>query len=97
MRLVEARFHRVRTTMPNPWSLVRSAEEFCGDFSTHGRLLLKGLREDTMGLCRDEWVRVEWHLPADRRKTYRNGYHPGRLKTASALVPRSVAMSARVS
>jgi hypothetical protein len=63
MRFVEARFHRVRTTMPNAWSLVRSPEEFWGDFSTHGRLLLKGLREDTMGLCRDEWVRVEWHRP----------------------------------
>jgi len=41
MRIVEADFDRVRTTMPNPWSLVKSPEEFWGDLSTHGRRLLR--------------------------------------------------------
>lgn len=75
MRFVEADFDRVRTTMPNPWSLVKSPEEFWGDLSTHGRRLLRELLEGTMELWRDEWVAVDWHQPAAERKAYRNGYY----------------------
>jgi hypothetical protein len=33
MRLVEADLDRVRTTMPNPWSLVKDPEAFWGDLA----------------------------------------------------------------
>ena len=84
MRFVEADFDHVRTTMPNPWSLVKSPEEFWGDLSTHGRRLLKELLEGTMELWRDQWIEVEWHQPAARRKSYRNGYYR-RTRWATAL------------
>jgi putative transposase len=75
MRFVEADFDRVATTMPNPWSLVKSPEEFWGDLGIHGRRLLKELLEGTMELWRDEWVEVGWHKPAAQRKAHRNGYY----------------------
>lgn len=75
MRLVEADLDRTRTTMPNPWSLVKDPEEFWGDLGTHGRRVLKELLEGTMESYRDEWVRVGWHQPAASRRTYRNGYY----------------------
>lgn len=75
MRLVEAELDRFNGRMPNPWSLVKTPEEFWGDLSTHGRKLLKDLLEGTMETWRDTWVEVEWHKPAAQRKTYRNGYY----------------------
>jgi putative transposase len=88
MRLVEVDFDRVRATMPNRWSLVKSPEEFWGDLSTHGRRLLKELLEGTMELWRDEWVEVDWHQPAAERKAYRNGYYRrARWPTALGTLP----------
>lgn len=75
MRVVAAELERLDGRMPNPWSLVKSPEEFWGDLGIHGRQLLKELLEGTMEAWRDAWVEVEWHMPAARRKTYRNGYY----------------------
>jgi putative transposase len=75
MRLVAAELQRPEATMPNPWSLFKSPEEFWGDLSTQGRRLLKELLEGTMETWRDEYVQVQWHQPAVQRRTFRNGYY----------------------
>lgn len=75
MRFVEAELQRADARMPNPWSLFKTPEEFWGDLSTHGRLLLKKLLEETMETWRDEYVQAGPHeLSADRRAR-RNGYY----------------------
>lgn len=75
MRAVESELDVTKVRMPNPWSLVKSPEEFWGDLSTHGRRLLKELLEGTMESCRDVWVQVDWHTPDAERSDHRNGYY----------------------
>jgi putative transposase len=86
MRVFESELSDRESRMPNPWSLVKDPEEFWGDLSTHGRRLLKNLLEGTMECWRDQWVEVEGHQPAERRRTYRNGYYT-RKRWATALGP----------
>src|SRR5512147_2036829 len=87
MRFVEAELDDWGVRMLNPWSLVKSPEEFWGDVGRHGRLLLKSLLEDTMELWRDQFVEVQWHQPAEQRKAYRNGYyHRKRWPTALGML-----------
>ena len=75
MRMLESELGRCGGRIANPWSLVKSPEEFWGDLGTQGRRLLKELLEGTMEAWRDAWVEVEWHKPAAQRKTHRNGYY----------------------
>jgi len=75
MRVLESDLDGWRDRVPNPWSLVKSPEEFWGDVSTHGRRLLKDLLEGTMELWRDEWVAIPRHRTAAYRRTSRNGYY----------------------
>src|SRR5437879_4318005 len=75
MRFVAADLKDLSQRMPNPWSLVKSPEEFWGDLSNQGRRLLKTLLEETMELWRDEWLDIPWHKPEPQRKSYCNGYY----------------------
>jgi transposase-like protein len=86
MGFVEAGLDQVRTTLAGRWSLVKDPEEFWGDFSRHGRPLLKALLEGTLEAWRDPWVVVAWHPPAANRKTCRNGYYR-RKRGATTLGP----------
>lgn len=87
MRFVEAELDSWPFRMPNPWSLVKSPEQFWGDLGTHGRRLLKTLLEATMETWRDAWVEVEWHKPATKqRRAFRNGYYV-RKRWLTALGP----------
>ena len=88
MRIVDGELNGLGCRMPNPWSLVKSPEEFWGDLSTHGRRLLKELLEGTMECWRDEWLELEPGQRASRPKAYRNGYYT-RKRWATTLGPLS--------
>ena len=76
MRIVEAELADLRERIPDPWSMVKSPEEFWGDLSGHTRRLLKELMEGTMEVWRDQYVAADWHQPGDPdRRGQRNGYY----------------------
>lgn len=58
MRIVEADLDSLAARMPSGWAAVKEPEEFWGDLSTHGRLLLKELL-------------AMFHVPEAHRRTVR--------------------------